>query len=116
MLAEKLRQPDTQGREFFRPPPFIRQVVAVVARATQALRGEAFAVLQQLLALAGDAARTFFGFTRHPDAREGFGVAGDVTVEARHEGERSAPVGLHLLAVFVPIARPHHEALDAERH
>ena len=40
------------------------------------------------------------------------------TYRSRHETSASAsrPVGLHLLAVFVPVARPHHEVLDAQAH
>ena len=88
----------------------------VVARAAQALGGQALAVLEQLFALAADASGALLVFRRHADARQRLGVPGDIPVQARDQGQRVAPVGLHFFAVFVPVARPHHEALDAQAH
>ena len=111
---EKIRQLFAQRLELLRPPPFLGQIVAVVARATQALGGQAFAMLQHLFALAADAARTFLGFGWNANAGERLGVAGNISIQARNQGQCIASVGLHLLAVLIPIARTHDEVFDAQ--
>ena len=53
-------------------------------------------------------------FRRDANTRERLGVASDKPVQTRDQSQRIAPVGLHLLAVLVPVARTHDDVLDAE--
>jgi len=112
--VEKLRQLLLQCRKLPGPPPLIRQVVTVITRAAQALGGQARAVLQHWLTLPADAASLFFRLGGDANTGERLGVAGDKPVQAGDQGQRVAPVGLHLLAILVPVARAHDDALEAE--
>jgi hypothetical protein len=66
--------------------------------------------------LARQAAGAFLGLRRDPNARERFGVAGDVPVQTRDQRERISSVGFYLPAVLVPIARSYDEVLHTQRH
>jgi hypothetical protein len=60
----------------------VRLPDGIVLRGSNALSGEAFAMLQHSLARAADTAGSFFGLRRDVDTRKRLGVAGDKPVEA----------------------------------
>ncbi len=101
------RQLRRRGFPHFLLPPFALNVLAVIQGVAASLRGQALLLALETFPLPRDAALLLLLRRGHPDHTERIVIAVDVAVQVQCQLFGIPFVGLDLLVVFIPVARPH---------